>query len=445
VIERVLGLSCLLGAVLGVPAFGAETPYMTRAQLQKLSLVSVADPKGADNALVFPDVHTGIYLPQEEIAAGEPVPAWLIVRSVARDPQRGIPAGFDLGVSGEKPRVEGTARLQLARLKDGGGEEIIADLKDKVGRATKRVLLPGEGYLVNTGDVRNLSEKPLTPGQYRLRFWAEGQRSESTFRIVARAGTMAASTGPGRSELAGLAEHDAGVLHWIGAFQGRPQAKGGNMHWPLRNGYLAPRSLEDFRLGIAMGIGNLPESRYYARLQDIPAHDDAVAITAKFAPGSMSKLQITLTPVSRTTQPANATAPATGAANSGDVMLPAYPAIYLLVESLERPTGVRINSERQGGPNSMANRFNVPYIIDAQLPPDWTSRLNFSGKARLTVFFASEPIRGGMENDAEGFDQAIPAQFNRGNRVTGHRWSGIVRAAPLEFEIKRAGRDDDGN
>jgi hypothetical protein len=394
----------------------------------------VADPKGIENALVFPDVKTGVYLPREEVAAGEPVTAWLIVRSLTRDPQRGIPADFDLGVTGDKPRVEGTARLQLARLKDGGGEEIVGDLKGKMaggGRSAKRVLLPGEGFFVNCGVARNLSEGPLSPGRYRLRFWAEGQRSEAMFNIVPRAGSVAAATRPGHGDFAELAHRDAGVLHWIGSFQGRPQPKGGNMHWPLRNGYLAPRSVEDFRLGLAMGIGNLPESRYYPRLEDVASQDDAVSIKAKFAAGSTNRLEITLTPVARTTQPA-ASAPA----GSGEVLMPAYPAIYLLVESLGRPTGVRIQSERQGGPNSVANRFNVPYIIDAQLPAEWTSRLNFSGKARLTVFFASEPVRGGMENDGEGFEQAAPAQFNRGNRLAGRKWSGIVRAAPLEFVIK---------
>jgi hypothetical protein len=430
-----------------MPARAADVPFMTRAELEKLPLVSVADPKVVEGALVFPDVRTGIHLPREQVPAGEPVPAWLIVKSLTSEPQRGIAADFDLGGVGEKARAGGTARLQLARLKDGGEAEVLGDLKGKVDANTTRALLPAQGFLVNAGDVRNLSKSPLSIGQYRLRFWAEGQRSEATFRIVAGTEGDAPTTRP-RSDFADLHQRDAAVLNWVGAFQGRPQARGGQMNWPLKNGYMALRSVEDLRLGMAMGVGDLPASRYYPRLADIPSQDEAVAITAKFVEGSTSKLQIKLTPLAF----AAATRPATGAATQAgtmastapvtqaEVQLPAYPAIYLLVESLERPRGMRISSERQGGPNSIGNRFNLPYVIDAALPAEWTSRLNFTGKARLTVIFASEPIRGGAEQEGEGYDHQIPAQFNRGNRPITRRWTGVVRSAPLEFVIKPPAR-----
>jgi hypothetical protein len=446
----------------------AETPAsITRAQLEQVPVDSVADPNTIENALIFPDVKTGVFFPNAEILAGDPIAAWIIIKSLAKEPTRGIMADVDLGLTGEKPRVDGTARLQLLRDKNGKLEPL-AELKGKIGRTSPRILLPPEGFFVNSGDVANLSQHPLDPGDYCLRFWAEGQRSESRFRIIAR---PSGAPAPAKRSALSAEKHDMMVLNWMGALQGRPVLKNNLFQWTARNGYMAVRSIEDFRLGIALGVGNGSATRHFSRVSDIPVQDDVVAISCKLKDGSSDKLQITLTPVwpgvgEAATAPATApaiaatTAPATAPASApaeaavpqrrrpvpvapipaNEYQLPGYPALYLLVENLGPPVGVHIISERQSGGSPIGTRFNVPIVIDAQLPAEWSSRLPFTGKIKLSVVFAAEQVKGGLEQEGDGYDPAAVANYGRSLKPITKRWTSIVKSTPVELTVKPTGQ-----
>ena len=75
---------------------------------------------------------------------------------------------------------------------------------------------------------------------------------------------------------------------------------------------------------------------------------------------------------------------------------------------------------------SNSSRFNAPIIIDAQLPPEWTARLGFTGKARMTVIVAADAVRPGVEQAGDGFDLNA---YSNGRGPRGAKRSGIVRTA----------------
>jgi len=154
------------------PAF--KSRVVTREELDKIPLESVMDPAPAAGSLVFPDSKIAVLPEAREFRAGEPVPVWLLIKSLAQQPERGFPMDVDLGLPGEKPRISGTARLQLLREKSPTDREVVADLKGDNARYARRLLVPPDGFCVNSGDVRNLTGGKLAAGDYRLVFWAEG-------------------------------------------------------------------------------------------------------------------------------------------------------------------------------------------------------------------------------------------------------------------------------
>src|SRR5947207_2892558 len=73
-------------------AAGDRARVITRAELEKVPLTSVMDPPAASGSLVFADAKTAVWLEGNEFVEGQAVPAWLAIKSLARQPERGFAA-----------------------------------------------------------------------------------------------------------------------------------------------------------------------------------------------------------------------------------------------------------------------------------------------------------------------------------------------------------------
>jgi hypothetical protein len=227
---------------------------------------------------------------------------------------------------------------------------------------------------------------------------------------------------------------------------------------------MAMQTVEDFRAGLRLGVGSGAGTVYYSRLSEIPEKDAVVSIAAKFVAGTPDKLQITLTPLvpflaegkaaaAATTGPATApvaaTAPAVGNAkverparrrvveppiDPRELQFPAYPAVYLLVENVGVPVRLNFSSEQQNQRMAGSVRFNAPIQMEAELPAQWNARLNFSGKARMSVIVAAEPVRPGLQ---QPYGYVAPVEAARGREVVGRRWVGILKSGAMEVELKK--------
>jgi hypothetical protein len=423
------------------------TAWVTRGQLDKLEFHSVMDPPAGAGArpLVFPDLQTGVVFDKAEYAQGEPVRTMLVVHSMLASLTRAVRARADLGPEHGAAVVEGSARFELVRKKEGGGEEIVGDLKAAtagVNRLTQKsmVLKPGD-YWVNMGDARNVAAAGkraaggnLAAGDYTLRFWVEGQRAEGSFRVRAGAEPRAAGGAEQAADKGAADEVKQGMIFAMsGGWQTRkatPAAAKEEL-WPMESPYPSPRAWNDFEPALGLGIGEGATERYYARISEVPSGDDVVKIAAAFVGKGTSHLRVTLTPVNG------------GKAGGPARQIPRYPSVYLLVENLGQTARMRGFNDREYIQTGDSVMFTRPIVIDITLPEQGGPNSYFQGKARVSVAVASDPVWYGPSEDAEDNGGQVLGN-GRVRAAPASRWTGIVKSAPMEVTLARPGEEAGG-
>ncbi len=410
----------------------AGAMWVTRTDLEKIDLRSVADPPVGDGPMVFPDLQAAIQFAKPAFAVGEEVRAMLVVRSLMENLTRAVKARADLGAAGGTALVEGSARFQLARKKAEGGEEVLGELKAAAGGANRLtqkalVLKPGD-FWVNMGDARNVARdaRNLGPGEYVLRFWVDGQRAEGTFRITADpAPAEARKMAPAA---AALNPAQGMVFAMSGGWQARRPTPAGAKEesWPMESPYPSPRNWNDFEPALGLGIGEGPRERYFARLSEVSATDDVVGITAQFVGRGSSHLKVTLTPQVKGRQ------------------IPRYPSLYLLVENLGEATRLRGFNDREYIQTGDSVGFSRPVVIDITLPEQGGPNTYFQGKARVSVVVASDPVwYGPSEDNEDNGGQVLGNGRPRAAAVAAARWTGMVKSAPMDVTLMKPGEGDD--
>jgi hypothetical protein len=328
-----------------------------------------------------------VHMPQTRFAAGEPVPAYFVLRN-NRDELLSLRSTFDL--RGNYLHLHGNGiDLDVRDRKSGGsvrGKELLST------GCGPRIDVPPDGFYCFRGDLNRLGGG-LSPGEYEVD-WRYGR-----FRAAAVAFTVLPP------EAKPVARPDRPwALHF---FHLRPNPDDEQRRWPVA-GLDRVRSTDAMVAALAVGQAG----PYVPDVRQIPSRDAHIRADMRWMPyRDGDRVAVTL-------RAANPTVP---------VRFREVPHLYLQVETPDdgrvppEPLDEALPAAKEGDRDLV-----TPVTIEAKLPAGWREWFD-APRARVSVLVASKEIEFPR-------DRAKPLDV-RADRRDPPKWAGVLRTDAVELPL----------
>ena len=398
----------------GRPEFGTNG-LLTRADLDKVVFDTkpardrgeeqLDDPKDAGGEkAVGParcEYDLAVHMPWTAFRAGEPIPAYFVLRNNRREP---LHLDARLELFGPSLATWNSCAIDLRNARTGDAVPLIRRTGWQCGGGGL-VDVPANGFYCVRGDIGHTTDgAPLPPGEYEIRWRCVRLVSAPTRFTVVKADEPKPQF---------VRRHAVDFYHLSPA--GRTSLPG-NPGSPVV--WRECRLDHVYAGALASALATGHDGVYVPDLHTIPSADRLVEATLTWKPyRAGDRLAVTLRAVSPLRP----------------VVLADMPDFHLQLDADDKRLWDKVAEEPKGADHPRRGDLVLPLTVEFTLPADWRERTGVEGPVRIAVVVTATRPELPVGSAVRRIQAAQDVKRLGGDQPPA--WSGVLRTAPVEVEF----------